>query len=46
MSVYVRVCVCVSPTIVARQRFGENPLIVARQRLDKNPPYRCLTSVR
>jgi hypothetical protein len=32
-----RVCVCVSPIIVARQRLGKSPLIVARQRLGKSP---------
>jgi hypothetical protein len=33
---YVCECrVCVSPSIVARQRLGKSPLIVARQRLGK-----------
>jgi hypothetical protein len=36
--VAVRVCVCVSPLIVARQRLGKKTPIVARQRLGKNPP--------
>jgi hypothetical protein len=31
------VCVCVSPTIVAKQQLGKNPLIVARKRLGKVP---------
>jgi hypothetical protein len=31
------VCVCLYPSIVARQRLDKNPSIVARQRLGKNP---------
>jgi hypothetical protein len=30
------VCVCVSPYIVARQRFGKNTPIVSRLRLGRN----------
>jgi hypothetical protein len=33
----VRVCVCVSTRIIARQWLGKSPLIVTRQQLGKNP---------
>jgi hypothetical protein len=35
-TIFWDMCVCVSPSFVARKRLGKNPLIVVRQRLGKN----------